>query len=213
MVAVVYPKVGGIVNVPNYLGSFTWATRPTASAALAGAVFYASDYPSYWFCDGTIWRPYGNARLQCRTIADAITNGTLTVINQQLIPAGMLKAGMILRVFHQTIKSSTGSSGTEQIYMGTAGTTADAALLANATTFGAANRQLAIVYDILRVTSTSVRVVTSGATQSYAANATPVPADVTVSDLDANDLYVSVAVNNTGGAETVTNRAFIVDMI
>jgi uncharacterized membrane protein len=62
-----------------YLGSFTWANRPTS--APVGAVMRASDVGSasgtHWVWDGTYWRPLGGRAVVARLAA----NGTRTSVN------------------------------------------------------------------------------------------------------------------------------------
>lgn len=213
--SLVYPKVGGLVSPANYIGAFTWALKPSATA-VAGATAYFTDVGSggggsYWHSDGVIWRPIASCRMQWRTTGDtdARASATLAVFQQQLLPAGMLQAGLIARVFSHTIKSGTGVAGTQQIYMGTLGTTGDQQLLAAATVFASANKQLVTIYDIVRLTATSVRVVTTGSATPHTTT-TLTTTDYTVADMDTNALYISMAVQNA--TETITNKYFGVEI-
>lgn len=88
-------------NNTGFLGTYTWATRPSAATAGAGAEIRVSDVgPQYnrFVSDGTYWRPVGMVPLLTQltevTKTDADT-ATQTVFSYT-VPAGLLTPGCAL---------------------------------------------------------------------------------------------------------------------
>lgn len=94
--------------------SYTWATKPAASAVPVGTQIRASDVGvgsggSIWYSDGSDWRPLGGSvilKQLAGNIASPAVSFTGSTTEQQLvmpggnvrIPAGMLLAGGILNI-------------------------------------------------------------------------------------------------------------------
>lgn len=216
--SVVFPKAGGYAGNPNYIGSFTWATKP-AAAVVNGAVCYVTNVGagggSYWYSDGVIWRPHGRVVLQSRTASDAISSTSEVKTQSQLIPAGMLQAGLILRVTSNIVKSAGTYTGTFRLHFGAANTVSDVQIGSDLVHPATTNRQLVTQFDLCRISATSVRVLTSGTPYPYAPGVYTAP-DITLSasaNMDTTDMYLTQGLLISNAAESLTNKNFMVEVL
>ena len=124
---------GQVVTGPAY----TWAARP-AAAGNAGRCIRITDVGvlggSYWFSDGSNWRPVGGSVLiasqqgSITTPVSAFTAVTSSIftITQPVFPAGMLIPGSATIEFEAQLRR-TGATATASInvHMGTAKSSSD----------------------------------------------------------------------------------------
>ena len=198
---------GGII-------SFTWATLPLASAYLGTA--WVSDIPtatgSYWVSNGTRWRPMNNAlalynnpsvytKTNVTTASGSIT--AADIVFTIPIEIGVWKNGDFLEC-HNTVNKIGGVADTLncKIYIGTSPT-----VLGTATTVdygcGTVTVRAPGEFKLLRESSTSVVVVSSSAGFPAYSSVTYAASTATVSDMDANKMYLQfVAYRAAGTAGT-----------
>lgn len=182
---------------------FTWATKPaTYPTGQPIWISNAGAKGSAWIFDGTRWKPLNNQTLLA-SMDVAVTGLTNVeaVSFQYLMPAGLLYVGDRLRVNFSVTKSGTTDTCLARIRIGTAGTTADAALgtgtvLAAASQFGAFSADFRIESETTVQMLCRTDAVLGGA-------ATAIAAAVAIANI-SNALYVdcgavSNSTNNTVG--------------
>ena len=179
-------------------GSVAWASLPAAGTA--GRFYRVSDVGtkgSLWMDDGARWKPFnGAAMLASLDTASAGINAGATIVFQYQLPANVWKVGDRLRIFANLQKSGTTNTGFVTVYIGTAGTTGDAAVL-TCTCLAAGSRTGAFIWDIRLEDATHSQTM-SGPLTGYGQNSTQaLQAQSTISNV-SNALWVSVAIN--GGA-------------
>lgn len=103
MSAVINPVAGAHPFQPNFIGRMTWAVRPSATAN-AGRTIFVTDVGigggSYWFSNGTEWRPFG-AVVLARGAGTTMANPGHTIeteLGSATVPAGAMGATGILIV-------------------------------------------------------------------------------------------------------------------
>lgn len=119
------------------LGSFTWATKPSAIGN-AGAVIRISDAGtlgvSHWISNGTYWRPlngslfYSSQQGSIATPISAFTGvaSSQFVINQPVFPAGMLVPGVSeIRTKIRLRRTGATATATINVHLGTAKSSSD----------------------------------------------------------------------------------------
>ena len=174
-----------------------------------------SGYGSLWCCTGARWSPLnGRCNLAMATPQSGIGTSE-TLVLQALIPAGVLKANDLLRLFYSVTKSGTTDTCTHRVRVGTAGTTADTQIWTG-TILTAAQQSGAFISEIAVVSATSLQRTGQGALTvgSYSiANATATPAAVAISSADSNPLYVSLFLLSSGATNTVGLNAGQIELI
>jgi hypothetical protein len=208
--SVVFPKVGGIVGTPNYLGAFTWANKPTASSSLAGATAYITDIGiaggSYWYCDGVRWRAVGGSvTLISRAAGLESASGSHEVLDtSNILPPGAIQNGDLLDFSYSVSKNNNVATSTIRGLIGTTGTTSDDIVFAVAqpatTNTSAYMRQL-----VQRVNSTTIRKLNTNVAASFIQTSAAFLADTTLAGgvtMDADSLYVSISAQNTSSELT-----------
>lgn len=189
----------------------TWANIPAAgNAGRMHFVSNAGTKGSVWLDDGTRWKPLnGFATLATLDTASSNIGNTETIVFQYLIPAGMWQTGDILRVYYGIEKSGTTDTLGFNVHVGTAGTTADTAVVNSTSLMSAANRYYASYVDMRLNSANSAQQTTpnfgiSGTAATLAA--------VTISSASANALYISVGINSSGTTDTVALRSSSVQL-
>ena len=199
------------VSLPLYLGTFTWANIP-AAAAFSGYMAMVSNLDAapgtLMISNGTRWKTLsGTATLtQLGAPVAGITNSE-SIVLQTLIPAGAWQVGDTIRIELLLGKSGTTDSLNGVVYIGTAGTNSDAAVIPSLIWIPTASVGVGHVFDI-KLTSVTLAqrqgTGPAGGLSSYsAANSTPQPAAVTISDASANALYISVGIKSSSTNNTV----------
>ena len=140
MAVTVDPRKTGL-PYPAHLGTYTWATKPTASDYAAGTTIRASDVgisPGMLLVsDGTRWIPDG-MQVLARSNAAAALTGTVneTALATITVPAGLLGvSGSLFVAATQTYTNSASSKTIRLRFSGISGT----AYYSNAFTTTAAN--------------------------------------------------------------------------
>lgn len=168
---------GSTVTGPAY----TWANRPTA-AGNTGLCVRITDVGvsggSYWFSDGTNWRPVGGSVLiasqqgSITTPVSAftgVTSSTFT-ITQPVFPAGMLIPGSAtIEVEAQLRRTGATATALMNVRLGTAKTSADNAIYAF--TYAATTLLDLFVNPSVLVAETSRVVATNWQTRGGSGNA------------------------------------------
>lgn len=192
-----------------YLGDYTWATKPAASASNSGAVIRVTDVGiapgSRWVSDGTAWRPDGVITLG-RQAAPAIaapadTNeNTLATVT---IPAYSMGTGGRIMVRIVCTQASSGNAKTWRIRFGgtivgtiaptTQGSTVLESVVANR---GAANVQ-------------QVNAFSNGSTS---ANVVLVSVATPTVDTSA-DVSLTITMQKADGADAASLQDYIVELL
>jgi hypothetical protein len=213
--SIVFPKVGGIQNA-NFLGSVTWANKPSATA-VAGASIYVTDIGaggggSYWYSDGVRWRAVGGkVSLMKSTTATSVSFSADAQVAEQspIIRAGAIQANDTLRVILSIQKSAGAATTVTSLHLGSAGTKDDAVIWQASQPAGA-SRSMTTAIEIMRVSATTVR--TSGLnTAAVYAQGTTLPADVTVSSMDSTALYLTLSFQNA--SETTACKTISMELL
>ena len=214
--SIVYPKVGGIINA-THLGSFAWASRPSATAH-AGATIYVTNIGcggggSYWYSDGVRWRAKGGrVTLLSRTTNTATAAAAEEIMEQcSALPLAAWQTGDVLRLRSACQKSSNAATTTVRVRVGSLGTTGDTeafSLAAPSTT----NTNAPNLIELVRVNATTVRRCGQIAVSPYQQLTGTYPADITVTDLDTIAAYISLTYSNTG-SETTTSKYCTMELI
>lgn len=197
--------------------SYTWAAKPSAATG-NGEIIFVSDVGvggSFWFSDGSNWRPIGGRVTLHNLAASAGSNSTSEAVRSQvLFPANLLKTGDVIRITLGTAKSGTADTMTFRLRFGTAGTTADTQLAASASP-ATTNQTLGAVLEFSKASATAVSRRGNGSTVNAWIGVTTSAraADVTVTDMDANAMYLSLTSSMGSGAETGTVYDFTVELI
>jgi hypothetical protein len=189
----------------------TFATLP-ASYPVGQPVFVSNIGVggSAWYSNGTLWKPVGGQVL-LSSLDAAITGLTNSEVisHQYLIPAALLQVGDRIEVKTGLSKSGTTDTGALRIRVGTAGTTADAAIV-NATVMSAAQQHAGLAHEFRVQSATAVRLITRSDLGWGGSTTASVPADITIANI-SNALYVDVSAisgstNNTVGLVDVQIR-------
>lgn len=191
---------------PSYAHGFksTFATLPAASTVPAGAVAVATDIgqtSTQLVSSGTYWRVPTATDIVLTTSAQSTLTGLDQIVRSVTLPAGILRA---CRSF--SIKALFGRAGTTDdattvtLRLGSAGTTADTALLSSAalvkTTKSLAVEQL---YTVTSATNIRLLGAQGGLTAwDGVASTVAYPVDVTVPNIDTTQLKLSAGVHMAG---------------
>lgn len=222
MTTVVYPRVGGQVTAPNYLGQFLWANKPAATA-VPGATIYVTNFGasgggSYWYSDGVRWRASGNCVRVYSSIAPAATSsGTEQVLHQSsLIPADGIQNGDTIRIKFSGQKSAGVATETMSLRIGTtsgSGATADSLAYSFSQPSGASTT-IATQQDVMRASATVIRPLNISTAAPWQQTTLAYPSD---SSALANSLatvaqYLSVCFASTG-SETITTAFCTIEIL
>jgi hypothetical protein len=173
---------------------------------------FVSDWGAYGTfarSNGTRWIPVGGRVLLKHLGAgqSGIANTATIVIQTPAMPAGMVQANdSIVFDISGATKSGTTDSLNTSAYAGTAGTTSDTAIAnTTMTMLNAANQTGNGLYAFKVIDNTHVQRVGAIAGQGLYPfqSATAAPASVVVSDLSANALFFSFAIQSSGTTNTV----------
>ena len=192
-------------TAPSSAPTYTFANLPAAGVASRVAfVSNAGTKGSFWYDDGTRWKPLnGIATLATLDATTASIANSETIVLQTLIPAGLLKPGDRIRVYGTATKSGTTDAATIRWRLGTAGTTADTQIFTSGI-MSTAQRYWAGIYENRLESNTSTQQLVTGTFYGYSgASATALLAPVTISSAAANNLYFSVSILSTGATDTV----------
>lgn len=226
----IFDSVGNLIGIQNPRGngadlrtidSMTWANRPTSMVDNAPILF--TDIGA----SGTLmryansrWRPLaGQAQLaQLSAPVSGITNAG-QIVSQTLLPAGSVKAGDIIRIYSASSKSGGTDTSLMTVYLGTAGTTSDAAVMPSYIIIAAALLSHGGIYDILIVSNTSAQrigtgpVAAGGASGFGGQTSAAISGVVAIPDISTNAVYVSVHHASGGTTNTVAVQEATIQLI
>lgn len=217
--SVVYPRIAGTIgSAPNYLGSFSWLSKPSASASINGAMVYITDIGggSYWFCDGTQWKLLSESGIliQNRLINDVTAaSSSENVFQIQIIPAGVLRDGNLVSIDFALTKTSLAATSTTRFRFGqSASVPASNVLIGSQSKPAAGDTYIRGAFGIMRSSATTVRVTAAFMTTNFGSHSTPgYGTDITVPDMDQNTNYLMMTHQNAS-SETITNQMFRVSL-
>lgn len=184
-----------------------WANRPSSS--VSGALFFATDAGAsgtLFLADGTRWRALnGEATLKLLGADSSNIANTETAVLQTQMPVDLWQVGDVLRVYFGLSKSGATDNANAVIRIGTAGSSADTAILTLNTQLAAANLTGGYTFDFKLASATTVQriaaILASGAYEGSSNGA--YPAAVAISSAAENALYVSVGISSSGVTDTV----------
>lgn len=209
---------------PSGFAAVLWANRPTASAS-TGAIIRVTDVGgnvgtgggNYFFSNGVRWKPVNGCIVldSIDTPNTSVANTTEQNLNPNhiIIPAGVIGDFDRLRLRVTMSKSGAADTSTIRFRFGPLGTVADP-ILATISSLATTNISLGVLLDFKRASSTTVQKLGSASTdQAYnGASAGAYPAVTTVSDMNANGMYLSITSQMTGGTETVTVQDYTFEL-
>lgn len=195
------------------IDSVAFASLP-AAASSTRRLYHVSNIGGasgiFMSSNGTRWRAFNGWALVGSIDAESTptTNTTPGIKLQITFPAGSLLPGDRVRLLWTQRKSGTTDTAATNIYVGTAGTTADAVIYSQ-TTLAAAQQQGGFQMDIRLHTDTTMGPMPttsgSGTGSSYpAVNNAAAAATVAVPSAAANALIVSVAILTSGASNSTT---------
>jgi hypothetical protein len=203
----------------DYLGPFAWASLPDATLYAGYRARVTDGGPTggiYVVSDGVRWKPV-NGTANLKTLGAAVSGiaNTEQIVLQALLPINFWQTNDNLRLWLATTKSGATDSMNLNVRVGTAGTTADTAVM-TVSAMGATNLSSGLQFDFRLVSATSLQRVgqIASSTGSYVgASNTAAPAAVTISDASANALYVSVGIASSGATNTVAAQSGQIQII
>jgi hypothetical protein len=197
--------------------TFTWTTKPLASV-LSGQIFI-SDVGvggSYWYSDGSKWRPVGGRVTIKNNIADITNNAApKVVLDYATIPAGLWLDGDVIE-FSYTKERTGGVADTDatDIMIGTVAATPGNSTGINTSGLAAANITLSSGGRLRKESATNVRPLAIAGTTGGMGASTAANTVVVMADMDANTTYLQITSDLTmAGGEVVHLRGFTVTLI
>lgn len=195
------------------LGNFTYATLPAAStrSQLEAIATDLGTNGTRLRSNGTRWRPVnGDSVLVALGAAIPAIANTETIVLQTLVPAGAWQTNDVLRIWLAISKSGLTDSGNLVVRIGTAGTTADTAVMTITAALGASAQTYGATFDFKLASATTVQRAGTVATNSGAyagTSGTAPPAVATITDASANALYVTVTLASSGATNTLAMQS------
>lgn len=205
----------------NYGGvTKTWAQLGALSAAsFPGLQVYVSDVGvggSYWYSDGSKWRPVGG-RVTIKNTISPVTNNAAPkiILDYATLPAGLVADGDLLEVrYHKERTGGTADTDATDIMHGyelVAGTCVSTGMTTNA--LATTNISLTGQCLLRKESATSLRPLTIGGASGLGAS-TSAYAAVTVSNMDSGQTYLVITSDlTTAGGEVSVLRGFVVTLI
>lgn len=194
-----------------------WASLPPA-ASWNGMIVPLAGFATRPLVrsDGTAWRLVAPSDLLVDlTPVTGIANTSEQILKQLAIPAGLLRALRYFSVKVLYAKSGTSETATLRARLGTAGTTSDTAIMSNNATLASTNRAATVEGSFFAASATQLRGLgrdSASGNGGFPSGATSVvyPVNVTVADMAANALTLSLSLTMNTGVETGTISHVIV---
>lgn len=183
----------------------SWSSIPAAGTA--GRVVFVTDAGSkgsFWYDDGTRWKPLNNSAYLATADSASSNLGTSeTIVLQALLPAGMWQTGDVVRLVGNLEKSGATDTGYLVLRIGTAGTTSDTQLKSVANWMLAADRSSRFFIDVRLDSATSAATLVNYSYASTVTGTSLIPASATISSASSNAIYISVSTRSSGSTDTV----------
>ena len=206
----VLTPAGKTAQLVNY---FTWANRPLPSEYLGPLFITDIGGGSEWISNGINLYPLGG-RVTLYDLLTPLTTtaGTAKILAQNIIRAKMLKDRDIIRITYTATKSGTVETATHNFRLGITGTTSDTSLASTGAP-GGTNVAVGNVIEFQRVSPTTLLRLGSAVTGGYnGPSTTAIAGAITVPDMDANDLFLSLSSLSSANVETYTLHAYRVEL-
>jgi hypothetical protein len=203
---------GNVVIPP----SSTWANR--GSGAYTGERKLITDAgvstSEFWW-NGTRWRP-ASGRMVLHEIAAPVT--TTADTNEQIadyvaIPIGLVINGDILKTRFACTKSSTSDTATIRHRLGTAHTTSDTSMGVATASLATTQRSQNFTVELKRISATSFMPLSLTSSTNGIGISTSLNSAITITDMDANQIYLDLSSQMTSGSETITFNSWLVELI
>ena len=206
----------GSTSLGSAGSTYTWDLKPLASI-LRGQIFI-SDVGvggSYWYSDGSKWRPVGGRVTLKNTIVDITNNGApKVVLDYATIPAGLWLDGDVIQV--DWIKERTGGvadTDSTDFMLGTVAATLGTSLGLSTGALATTNITASGVIGARKESATKLRPITIPGAVGLGA-ATGANTVVTVANMDTQTTYLQITSDlTTAGGEVVHLRGYIVTLI
>jgi hypothetical protein len=202
---------GSAVVLPN--GTFQYFIANSNFSALppainyAGRIFRITDLGNALFeSNGTRWKPVNSiSKIASLDTAFGMSGTTETIAFQKAIPAGALQNGDRLRLLVSLGKSGTSETMTYNLRMGTLGTISDT-LVQGFTVLQTTSVSAGFISEFRRNSATQLQKLGNGSqTSSFNSTSTAsVPPPVTISSLDASQIFITVTSTMSSTVETGT---------
>lgn len=230
-VSYTYDSTGNFLGISGPPGltsptpAMLWANRPSATTANTGRQARFIDVGgnvgtgggNFYFSNGTRWKPMNGSIVldSVDTPNSGIANTTEQNLNPNhiIIPPAVIGNFDRLRLWVSMSKNAASDSATIRLRFGPLGTIADP-VLATVTTLATTNQSIGFLLEFKRQTSTTMQKQGNASTDvSYnGASAGAYPAAVTVSDMDANGMYLSITSQLSAGTEIVTLQDYTLEL-
>lgn len=194
--------------------TYTWATKPLASV-LRGQIFI-SDIGvggSYWYSDGSKWRPVGGRVTLKNTITNIQNTGAAKVVmDYATLPAGLVSDGDLLEVSWNHEKVGVSDTCATDLAIGTVAGTAGTSLAVATSGLAGATLTLATRHLLRKESSTSIRPLTL-AIGAGVGTSTNTGVVITVPDMNSQVTYLQNTSDMTAGTDVVNLRGFVVILV
>lgn len=221
----VFLGLSGPAGTTSATPAMLWTARPTPAATNVGREIRFTDVGgnigtgggNFFFSNGTRWKPVNNSIVL--DSVDTANSGIANTAEQQLNPNHILIPGGVignfdrLRLWVSMSKNAAADSTTIRLRFGPLGTVADP-ILSTITSLATTNQSLGFLTEFKRLSATTMQKQGNASTDiSYmGASAGAYPAAVTVSDMDANGMYLSITSQLSGGTEIVTLQDYTLEL-
>lgn len=205
-----------------FLGTYTQAALPAASAGNSGAMALVSNLGAapgtYVISNGSRWKVLsGSAMLK------GLGDGVSSITNveslplQTLLPANSWQVNDTLRFFLTLGKSGTTDTLTGSVYIGPLGTALDPAIVSNQVWITAANVGAGLIFDIKLISATSAQRLGMGPAAGLGTytggSSTAQSSAVVIDSAAATALYVTVGIKSSSTNNTVSMQSGQIQLI
>ncbi len=173
---------------------------------------------SWWYSDGTRWRPVGG-RVTLYSLpaqVDGVAQAAAQNLAEAKILAKTIQVGDILRVSNAVGKSGTVDSVLRAIRVSPAAAATNGVALAGGNSFpGTTGRSAGEKVEFKKVSATQFVPIGNGSgTAPFSGNSpNALQSPITVSNSDTADIYLSSVLTMTSGSEVPTQQMFVVELI
>lgn len=207
--------LAGSTSLGSAGSTYTWALKPLASI-LRGQIFI-SDVGvggSYWYSDGSKWRPVGGRVTLKNTISPIQNTGAAKIVlDYATLPAGLWVDGDMIAIDWNLEKTgATSDTSAHDMALGTVAATPGTALAVATSALATTSLTLATSHLLRKESATSVRPETLGTATGIGAS-TNAGVVVTTANMDTQTTYLQLTSDLTAGTDVINLRGFLVTLI
>lgn len=204
-------------GVAPYASVFTWATLPAASAVPKWAVYVSNVGVggSFWYSDGTRWRPYGGSVTLKNLITPISNNGAPKIVMDSVaLPAGLLGDGDLLRITYQKQRlGGTADTDATDIMLGTVAATLGTSTGLITSALATTTIEINVRAELRKDSATALRPLSLIGSVGFGA-ATAAGTAATVPNMNTQQTFLQITSDlTTAGGEVAWLTGFNVEMV